>query len=704
MPNSNRVTKGRRPSRGMALIWVLLTITLVVYLTLAFLTRGNFNLFSTTRDILSLQAYTVAEAAADQRSYEFAEQYRLTGDVQMALDKVKAMANTNIPIYSFHQDPTKPSGSPVFQDVMGYANITYLVNSPQWPDSANLFGGNPASYQTVSIQAVGCTRMLPTNNVPLTWQVTRTVTKSYNVALPVFFNDGFNFAYFMNHWAWWSGFQPGKAFLVGNTGANGNFDILDGAVNVKGGPSLLYSPDGNKYNNYNYAIYDQLYTNQNPQDTGQILGPGRNNYADKFGATDPSATVGKGIPMPKNLAQISSDTNNPFIQKAKLAQGTLSIQTVQLTANPRPNQPLQYNVLSTNTLINPGDGVYSQDNVVLAGTPTDTTLTSGSVIKIVNISGPVVVKGNVVLSGYVAGRGTLYTGRDLYLAGSVQYANPPSTEPNGSATQATVKTPNSSDYNADQMVFATGGSIVAGDVTNSWNWWTNSVGWWLTQYSQPGVTVDANGNRTTVNVFVNDNHEDNGVDGLVNSQQYLQSNDKENDGLWTVKIQDASGNVTMADLKVVNGKAQVPSGWSVIPGTGEDTDGDGQYTPAYDYNRDFNFASRKDSNGNWKQQSFSSSYFGNFPSGVTAYSNYARPVTHVDGFLMANNSISGQFGDGTHDVVLFGGEMARQDGQVMNLWGAGSSLQDHQDARFQTNNNIGAPSATRMALVKWSEQ
>lgn len=695
--------KTAKRTRGLALIFVLLLLTMISYLALSFMLRGNHNLFTVTRNSLSLQAASVAEAAARQKALEVRKEFETSGNIDEALGLVFPSGTlTDVAVYD---------GEDV-SSVLGYANVTYLKNAPRFADVTETFSTD--SYVTVTIRAVGSTRRSSSAG-----RVTRTIDLSYNVGSEGY-TDGFNFAYFMNHWAWWSGFQSGKAKLIGNSGANGNFDILDGSIFSKGGPTFTWSADGKDYNG---ALYTELSTRDSTDysttsgiyTTGTISGPGGSSeqQLDGFGH----------ITLPKDLSEIS-ESDSRYQAMAREQQGKITVKTVKLTRNAVAGQALEYTVLSTQTIVS--DGVYGdssgeKENLVI-GKPTAESPAKNSTITLIEIDGPVVVKGNVVMQGYVTGRGTLYAGRNLYLAGSVKYANPPSTSPTG--TQAVVQDPKASDYNSDQVVYATGGSIISGDVSNKPAWWTGSLDYWLGDgtkadsqvYTQPGVKVDSDGQATPVNVRVNDNHEDNGLDGIVNSQQYMDEDgdgiyaqDKENDGKWTVKLKNtATGATEYRDLAIVNGTAQVPGGYTVVEGTGEDADGDGLYTSAYDYDRDFNFA-RDTGNNSYTSLSFSSTNFGNFPAGYSSYSTYVQPVNRVDGYLMANNTIAGWFGATSawsyttgKDVVFFGGEIARQDGQIVSLGWSGS-LQTHQDARFRSSNDIGAPGEERMDFVGLSE-
>lgn len=84
------------------------------------------------------------------------------------------------------------------------------------------------------------------------------------------------------------------------------------------------------------------------------------------------------------------------------------------------------------------------------------------------LTGEVFVQGDIVLRGCVRGRGALYSGRNLYIAGDVIYQNPPGTDGN----YRTASDPDSvarTDIQAgkDSLHLAADGNILVGDYTSS---------------------------------------------------------------------------------------------------------------------------------------------------------------------------------------------------------------------------------------------
>lgn len=690
--------------RGIALITVLFLLVAVLGLSSAFLIRASFHSFSSTRTCLSLQAFYVAQAGVRLKCKEFERVLRIKNDVAATVAFLNA-ENLDASGNSRDFAITDASGT-----VAGYYSLPRIVvDQPHLADAAGAFtgSGGPA-YQSVTITAVGST--LPSD---MTSRVTRRVNESYNVGMAT--ADVFSFSYVQNNWAWWGGFAPGQANVLGNTGSNGFYSVLSGTVKVQGGPALTYSGDGVTYAQHAFV-------------GEEVTGAGTFHVQN-----DAVLENFPQMSFPRNLGSIA-DPNGPYVAQARaLAQqgsgnGTVTVQTVRVTAVARGAQPMQYEVISSSQVVS--GGVYGlqagQNPNLVLGTLSATrngeavSLGSsnppreGDVMQVVDITGMVVVTGNVAVQGYWTGRGSLMAGRNVYVSGDILYARPPSTYPNqAGAPCASAPTPDGSaggagspatgDYTADQLLLAAGKSIVQGDVTSS-SWWNSDVGPWV-QYRDP-----------TTGQYLNDGREDTGVDGVVNTQD-----PREGDGRWTVAIRNtATGQVQMADLTLSNGPGgiptpQVPSGYEVVPGTGEDVDSDGRYTPPADYNRDFNFASRVDDNGTWSRQTFSSGNFDNFPAGVSGYSDsrYQRDVHRIDAFLLANRAILGQCGNVSGrtrgNVIVFGGEASRADGNIIYLE-SGNKFNLYQDTRFQVDSNsaaasnLGVPLTPRIVYAGWSQQ
>jgi hypothetical protein len=646
----------RPPRRGMALIFVLLLLTMLLYLALSFLTRGNFNLFTVSREEQSLEAYSVADAAAHQFAADLVQNLKVSSTTTARAQVLSNIAANDLSASSTPIKDTDGVTTIGYTAVKvylygttsspAYADVCCYINNPHVYDTSSTFGGSPSApiipYDTVRIHAVGS---LSTPNTAR--RVTRTMDETYNVyhLSTTDMQQQFNFAYFMNNWAWWSGGQSGQINMVGNTGANGNYDILDSYAGALGGPTL--NMGGKSFTDNLYAEL-QLRTassgvsgiNGTIQDTtsSQVA-----NYFPRIQTTDLSTIADS------NGAFIKMATGQTSRQDATGATvstpGTLSVQKIAITLDASGNIPrdasgnLQYTTVGSATQVITS-GVYpdtsrgqSKENVVLGsqipttpGVPNQTVYTD-----LININGPVVVKGNVVVQGFMTGRGQLFTGRDIYAAGDIQYAKPPSTSPNegGNGFYTSVKTPTSSDYtNADQVLLACAGSVVEGDVTNKSTWWTTDIQPWL-NYKDPTTGANVSGNT------------------------------------------------------------------------------------AYDYNRDFSFASRVSTSGTFTQQAFSNTYFDTYSptngntlsnSNNNNYSNYVKTINRIDGFLMSNQTVSGIIGSTSQNLTYFGGLISKQDAQVVKITNPSNSsiksnLYVYQDKRFLNSPDIQMPASLQTGAM-----
>ena len=93
----------------------------------------------------------------------------------------------------------------------------------------------------------------------------------------------------------------------------------------------------------------------------------------------------------------------------------------------------------------------------------------------IEVNGPVIIPSDVIISGYVKGQGTIYSGRNIHIVGNIQYVNPPSWS--GKSTSG------GSNATKDMLGLMAKGNIVMGNYTDST--WLSSINTYLTQ--QPYV-------------------------------------------------------------------------------------------------------------------------------------------------------------------------------------------------------------------------
>lgn len=120
--------------------------------------------------------------------------------------------------------------------------------------------------------------------------------------------------------------------------------------------------------------------------------------------------------------------------------------------------PFGTNYTGTNNNKVSGVNQTYNGNVVLIGTATDPIV----------LNQDVYISGDVVIKGYVKGRGAIYAGRNMYIAGDVRYVNPPDAPGSGVCTGVMDKlacAKKNVQAGKDEARLAARGNIIIGDYT-----------------------------------------------------------------------------------------------------------------------------------------------------------------------------------------------------------------------------------------------
>jgi len=615
----------RKRQRGIALMVVLQLLMVVLVISIAFLVNSNNNLIFLGQERRGLEAFYAAESGLQVGLRELFQRSRvINADPTDPYGLVDAMAGTTLTGDVEGGDGRKAGAYTVTSQVSG--GVTVVSSSDKLRDFDE--------YKTVTLTSTG-----------LAGGMRRVLQTTVWVGLqPIQRVDGnpFNYAYFMNNWGWFSGFGENQMVVLGNNGANANFDLIDGYLAVFGNP--FFKGDGTSTSQAAIYAAQEVRQGENAWFTGSYNG--KQSYA-PF----------REMPNLSNM-----DYYKDVARGKNGSRGTVKKGSAVLI-----------------------DGVFGEQgkqSIVLEGTSSEPIV----------IDGPVVVEGNVVLKGVVKGQGTLYVGRNLYVAGDVTYANAPTERPRYDPSKETL-TEYVSDVmqwiddnkSQDAVTYAVRKNVVYGDVSDKGSWWDGSVGPWITRKDED------------TGEYTNDNHEDAGTDMIWTSRDAT-----ENDGKWTVQAVGGNGqSVTTMTFPVSDGKAQVPDGVKVIPGTGEDIDGDGQYTPPLDYYKDFAFADKSGT-----QIEFNGQFFANFPaSGPASYSDYVTPANRIDGFIYTNNATAGDLGDWSGDTYMRGGVVGRQDAMTTRIGPGASHIMEH-DERFGSESQelvVQLPPVPGIKVMAWRE-
>lgn len=315
------------------------------------------------------------------------------------------------------------------------------------------------------------------------------VTSSYQLSR----SKVFDYTYFVNNYGWMDGFSETTLAVNGDMRANGNFTITNGSPTVNGSiiasmneklsPAAegvinglpvkqtdaayiaAHGSDPRSRQGYNSgtmgakgsgtydAWKDDVYASQGSVLDGRLDGAiasdaggsrawDRTSTGQTATTTMLDTTPSEELIMPdlSDLAYYQNLSSTYVDNKATYADGT---------ANPFFGQGAwvetwngsAYTRLSTNGNIT--------GSVTLIGTQT----------KPIRIHGPVTVSQDAVIKGWVRGQGTIYTGRNIHIVGSIIYSTPPDFR---GTNKTTIDRANEK---ADMLGLAARGSIIMGNTS-----------------------------------------------------------------------------------------------------------------------------------------------------------------------------------------------------------------------------------------------
>ena len=284
----------------------------------------------------------------------------------------------------------------------------------------------------------------------------------------------FDYVYFVNNYGWMDGFGQNDLTINGDVRANGDFSFTNGSPTVNGtvvacqneklstGVSGTITGQPVKWTNSTYATFQ---SGANPfvsrmrqaYDSTVHGTKGSNTYEswkdilfDTTGGIDNNALTGSTLSDSsgsKSWTKTSSGSTPTFslIDPAPTQEVVMpdlgdiadyqAISAAYIdtkatfgdgTANPLYNQGAYLDVWnsSTNSYQRLTTSGYVNGSAVIVGT-------SDHPIK---IHGPVTVAQDAVIKGTVSGQGTIYTGRNVHIVGSIIYKNPPDFRGNNTTT------------------------------------------------------------------------------------------------------------------------------------------------------------------------------------------------------------------------------------------------------------------------------
>lgn len=394
---------------------------------------------------------------------------------------------------------------------MDSASYGSSVNSPTNTISGNIPGvgnysagvigyiadpNNPSYNRIVTIRCVGWIDQQGTGHIS-TQDPQKIVDITVNFTLQR--SQVFDYTYFVNNYGWWDGFTPSDAYINGDMRANGDFSFTNGSPTVNGSVyaaynDLLVPPSqglinqapvkdtdaaylaaaaGNSRMRQGYnastmgavgsstwkqwrnSIFESSASIQNNQIYGAVLGSanGIDSWQRTSTATNGTTSLLDNTPtqqvtMPdlSNISVYQNLSSTYVDQNATWPDGT---------TNPNYGQGAYLEVW--NSALNAGKGAYQ--TISTNGQVNGSAAIVGSSAHPIIIHGPVTFSQDCVIKGNVSGQGTIYTGRNVNIVGSIVYQNPPNFQGSNSTTV------NNANAKADMLGLAARGSIIMGDVS-----------------------------------------------------------------------------------------------------------------------------------------------------------------------------------------------------------------------------------------------
>jgi hypothetical protein len=331
-------------------------------------------------------------------------------------------------------------------------------------------------------------------------------------------SEVFDYSYFINHWGWFFG---DDIVSNGNVRSNGQFDFGHHTSAVNGSPRYEAS--------HGTQLLGYLDDNGDGIKDGSDGGVYSSVSIMNAGNVDGIAAASSNRHVTPDVVEMPNLDDLSFYEERALARGS----SIAVGDSFEVDGVL-------------GDGDVEPQNLYLVGTREAPVILNGSVV----------VRGSVIISGYVSGQGSIYAGGNIYVADDLLYLNPPDSIRPDSNDQESVENWRSDSSTRDSLGLFAREHIVVGDYTA--DWWQSNVSAWI-------------------NHDLNKSREDAGSDGIQNTREgpdgVLGTADDdllEDDGVWTVN------HYTEEDAE----RGLIPEGsrpGDVIPGSGEDIDGDGRY-------------------------------------------------------------------------------------------------------------------------------
>ena len=405
--------------------------------------------------VCRLAAQSAIEAAKNEIYNTF---YQYSGGSAVRISTMTGTAFNWFDTYSQGTPPTATSGgtassigSGTVVTLPGTTNINGCTVTPIVHHSGRV-SGQPAAIVTLRATAV---RTNPGGTVS-----SSTIEERIRFALMR--SRVFDNAYFVNNYGW---FQGSAITANGDVRANGNL-YLDSGCTVNG---RAFAAKNDELNVIGSIQNKGKMQNQSTywSNCGNFARPTSPAWAggDYYGGGYEAPTSVTTTDLNNRLYPYQDELTMPYIsdlsEYIKYAQDSNG----KLSGGISYKLDSQGNVTQTSlgTINAHYDGAGPSGNAALSDK--GALVLEGTAANPIVIDGPVVVDSDVVIRGYIKGQGTIYSGRNIHIVGTLQYVNGPTWSHPDSNPDATT----AANLGKDLVGLAAKGNIVMGDYTlSSW--------------------------------------------------------------------------------------------------------------------------------------------------------------------------------------------------------------------------------------------
>lgn len=303
----------------------------------------------------------------------------------------------------------------------------------------------------------------------------------------------FDYSYFINNYGWMDGFGTNSLIVNGDMRANGDFKITNGSPTINGSviatanekliPPVTGVVQGTPVKNTN-DTYRTTFGNDprarqafSESQMGAKTSAGYRNWQDSIfessasvvsneldGSAIQDSTGSKGWQYTSTAATFTTNLIDPQASKEVVMPDLSDLAYYQNLSNNYVDNKSTYADGAANP--DSGRGAYLQvwngsayQTISTNGVVSGSAYVVGSSTYPIKVHGPVTFTQDCVIKGYIQGQGTIYTGRNVHLVGSLIYKNAPDFR------GSNIGSVNAQNEKADAVALAARGSVIMGNVS-----------------------------------------------------------------------------------------------------------------------------------------------------------------------------------------------------------------------------------------------